>query len=169
MFNILKLARELIDPGIAKLRRSLADAISALVLLVVAALIGTLGLALLLYGGYQSLLPVMEPWMAGAAVAFTAIMVCLVILLLAQRRLANPGSSQSSSASGDEADDVAREIEEVKERGTRAGEELRRNVRPVDLALSAFIAGLVASKAFRERGRKERPPADRATRGNQEN
>ncbi|MDT8387373.1 MAG: phage holin family protein [Thiogranum sp.] len=163
MFNPSHLVSEFIATGTAKLRLSLYDFGSALVLLIIAASICLLGLVFLLYGIYQSLLlATLPPWMAGAIIALAALLVALLFLLLARRRLT--GTRRSPPTGSQPVADISGQITEATERGIRAGEQLSRSVKPVDLALSAFIAGLIASKARRDAGgrksrsRSGRPP-----------
>ncbi len=156
MFNPSHLVRELIATGTAKLRLSLYDFGSALVLLIIAASVCLLGLVFLLYGIYQSLLlATLPPWMAGGTIALAALLVALLFLLLARRRLA--GTRHPPPPASRLIAEMSEQLNEATERGIKAGEQLSRSVKPIDLALSAFIAGMIASKASRDaRGRKAR-------------
>ena len=153
------LARLIGDLGALGIERARAGVFSALVsvmLLAIAALLCVIGVAFLLAGAYASLAAFLPAWQAGGIVALAALLIASIVVLWAQRRgaAARAGAlqhRQTAAALRPHANPFpARELgpdaplREAAEQGFSAAARLARtSVRHTDLAIAAFIAGLV--------------------------
>lgn len=130
---------------VARLRASLVNAAFALLVLGIAALMSLIGVIFLLVGAYQSLAATLPAWQAGGLIAGAVLLIAGLLIYvnrrrMSTRRLPSPAASPISS--------VAKELRQTAERGITAGEMLAgKGMKPLDLALAAFIAGLMVSKS----------------------
>jgi len=154
VFKLAQLARGFVEAETVSLKLGLFRVGSALLLLVVAAVIFLTGAIFLLSGIYQSLLQYTSPWAAGGIITLASVLVAALLLFAARRQL-SIGRRPSGVASPALAE-VSEELRQATERGIRAGEELKRGLRPIDLVLSAFIAGMVVSRSARTSSRRGR-------------
>jgi hypothetical protein len=144
--KLTQLARGLVATEADRLKLGLFRVGSALLMLVVASVILLTGAIFLLSGIYQSLLQYTSPWAAGGIITLVSLIIAALLLLAARHRLS---IGRRPSVTPPPAAEAAEELRQATERGIRAGEELRRGVRPIDLVLTAFIAGMVASRSAR--------------------
>lgn len=156
MPNLTRLLNNTVAVEAARLRIRLFNAAASLLLLGVACLTALIGLVFLLVGMYQSLAEGLPAWQAGGLTALAVLIIAGVLLLVSRRwiigRPPPPAGATISS--------VARDLRQTAERGINAGEVLAgKGVKPFDLALVAFIAGLVLSKSVSTR--REPPPRQR--------
>jgi hypothetical protein len=145
--KLSQLVRELVATETARLRRGVFNVTIALLMLVIAAMIALAGAVFLLSGIYESLLQFMSPWKAGGIITLVTLLVATLLLLWARWRLSI--GRRRSTAPGTPLSGASEELRQASERGLRAGEELKHSLRPIDLVLSAFIAGLVLSRGTR--------------------
>lgn len=145
MPNLSRLLHDTVAVEVARLRASLFSAAFSLLLLGIAALISLIGVVFLLLGAYQSLAEALPAWQAGGLTAIALLLIAALLVLVNRRRISvsrlpPPVEPPLSS--------VARELRQTAERGITAGEMLAgKAIKPFDLALVAFIAGLIVSKS----------------------
>lgn len=152
MFRLAQLARGLVATEADRLKLGLFRMATALLMLAVAAVILLTGAIFLLSGIYQSLLQYTSPWAAGGIITLVSLLIAALLLFAARRRLSiRPRASALASPPDAEAVD---DLRQATERGIKAGEELRQGLRPIDLVLSAFIAGMVVSRSARTASRR---------------
>jgi hypothetical protein len=159
VLKLSQLAREIVATQSARLKLGLFNVGTALLLLATAAVISLVGAVFLLYGLYQTLLQFTPPWTAGGIITLLTLLVALILLFWARRRLSTgrvPAATAHPPAS-----EAAEEVRRATERGISAGETLRHNLRPIDLVLSAFIAGMVLSRGARPASPRDRRGRDR--------
>ncbi|HSG91052.1 MAG TPA: phage holin family protein [Pseudomonadales bacterium] len=133
----------------------MADTAWGMLLCVIGVLVGLLGVAFFLFGAYDSLILTLPPWQAGGLVAVAALLLGWLILAVGRRQMAGRRAAPSSRDADEAA--IAAEIRRAVEQGIGAGERLSGSgPSAVDLALAAFVAGLVASRGIG--GRK--PPSE---------
>ena len=137
----------------ARLKLVLFRVGTALLMLAVAAVILLIGAGFLLSGIYQSLLQYTSPWAAGGIITLVSLLIAALLLFAARRRLLSSGR-RPSAAPASPAEEAAEELRQATERGVRTGEEINRGLRPIDLLLSAFIAGMVVSRSARKPSRR---------------
>lgn len=140
-----------------KVRQQVRAAARSALLIGIAAVLLLCGVLVLLLGFYQSLALYMPHWQAGGLVALGILLVCFVLLALANLtgRRGAPGTRPNRAAGAQRmglSDDPAAEL------GSAAGaaaEEALRNLKPsaVDMTVAAFVAGLLASRASRSEKR----------------
>jgi Kef-type K+ transport system membrane component KefB len=147
VLKLAQLAREIVATETARLRLGVFNVAIALLMLVIAAMISLAGGVFLLSGIYQSLLQVMPPWEAGGIITLLTLLVAALLLLWARRWL--PVGRRSPAAANPPTSEVSEELRQAAARGIKAGEELKRSLGPIDLVLSAFIAGMVVSRSTR--------------------
>lgn len=140
-----------------RLKAQLRAAIASLVLMVVAAVLLLVGLVFALAGIYASLSEVMPSWQAGGLVALGAVAVCLVLVALARRRGRPPRREPPPPTRRPSAEDLEATAELGAAASTAARDFVNRH-RPslLQLALAAFVVGMVASRRPPRRGRGDR-------------
>jgi hypothetical protein len=158
VLTLVQLAREKVATQADRLKLGLYNAGTALLMLVVAALISLIGAVFLLSGMYQSLSRVIPAWAAGGIITLVTLLVAALLLYGARRRLSI--GRRPSAAANPAVADVADELRQATERGIKAGEELKRGLRPIDLVLSAFIAGMVVSRSIRASSQRRKTNSD---------
>ncbi|MGB7932642.1 MAG: hypothetical protein WCH04_10545 [Gammaproteobacteria bacterium] len=151
MFKLAQLARGLAATETARLKLGLFRVGTALLMMAVAAMTLLIGTGFLLSGIYQSLLEYTSPWASGGITTLVSLLIAALLLFAVRRRL-SPGRQPSAVASPPAAE-AAEELRQATERGIRTGEEIKRGLRPIDLVLSAFIAGMVVSRSARKPSR----------------
>jgi type VI protein secretion system component VasK len=152
VFRLAQLARGLVATEADRLKLGLFRMATALLMLAVAAVVLLTGAIFLLSGIYQSLLQYTSPWAAGGIITLVSLLIAALLLFAARRRLSiRPRASAATSPPDAETVD---ELREATERGIKAGEELKQGLRPIDLLLSAFIAGMVVSRSARTPSRR---------------
>ena len=150
MFKLAQLARGLAASETVRLKLGLYRVGTALLMLAVAAVILLIGVGFLLSGVYQSLLQYTPPLAAGGIITLISLLIAALFLLAARRRLSiGRRASAGPAPLAEEAAEATQELRQATDRGIRAGEELKRSLRPIDLMLSAFIAGMVVSRSTR--------------------
>jgi type VI protein secretion system component VasK len=147
VFKLAQLARGMVASETARLKLGLFRVGTALLMLTVAAVILLIGASFLLSGIYQSLLQYTSPWAAGGIITLVSLLIAALLLFAARRRLSV--GRRPSAVSSPPAAEAAEELRQATERGIRAGEEIKRGLRPIDLVLSAFIAGMIVSRSAR--------------------
>jgi len=158
VLRLAQLARGLVATEADKLKLGLFRMATALLMLVVAAVVLLSGAIFLLSGIYQSLLQYTSPWAAGGIITLVSMLIAALLLFAARRRLSiRPRASAATSPPDTEAVD---ELRQATERGIKAGENLKQGLRPIDLVLSAFIAGMVVSRSARTPSRRGRTRED---------
>jgi type VI protein secretion system component VasK len=159
MPRLAQLAREVAASEAARLKLRLFNVGTALLLLAVATMISLVGAVFLLYGLYQTLLLFTPPWAAGGIITLLTLFIAVILMFWARRRL-SIGRVPTATASPP-ASEAAEEVRRATDRGISAGETLRHNLRPIDLVLSAFIAGMVLSRGARPASQRDRTGRDR--------
>lgn len=155
MRNLIQLFRDTIVAEFARLRLGLFSIAASLILLAVAGGICLIGSAFLLYGVFDSLSRLMPTWMAGGLIALGVIVIAMLLAYWGRQRLVvrslSPPLADATSTP------AAEQMRKVAESGINAGEMLKRSgLRPGDLAIAAFIAGLVMSRSTRERHKAQK-------------
>ena len=153
MFRLAQLARGLVATEADRLKLGLFRIATALLRLAIAAVVLLTGAIFLLSGIYQSLLQYTSPWAAGGIITLVSLLIAALLLFTARRRLSSIRPRSSAAASPPDAK-AADELRQATERGIKAGEELKQGLRPFDLLLSAFIAGMVVSRSARRPSRR---------------
>ena len=152
MLKLAQLARGLAAAEADRLKLGLFRVGTALLMLAVATVILLTGAIFLLSGIYQSLLQYTSPWAAGGIITLVSLLIAALLLFAARRRLSI--GRRPSVAASPPAAEAAEELRQATERGIKAGEELKLGLRPIDLMLSAFIAGMVVSRSARTPSRR---------------
>jgi type VI protein secretion system component VasK len=158
VLKLAQLARELVATETARLRLGLFRVASALLMLSVAAVILLIGTVFLLSGIYQSLVKVTSAWQAGGIITLVTLVVAAGLAFWARRRLSV--GRRPPAADRPPVSEVAEQFRQATERGINAGEELKRGLRPIDLALSAFIAGMIVSRSSRAASQRRKGKDD---------
>ena len=155
MPKLAQFARGFVAAEADKLKLGLFRVGTALLMLTVAAVILLTGAVFLLSGIYQSLLQYISPWAAGGIITVVSLLIAALLLIAARRRLSSGSSGQRAPPAASPADAEAVDaLRLATERGLKAGEELKKGLRPFDLVLSAFIAGMVVSRSVRTSSRR---------------
>ncbi len=147
MLRLAQLARGLVATEADRLKLGLFRVGSALLMLAIAAVILLTGVVFLLFGIYQSLLQYTSPWAAGGIITLASLLIAALLLFAARRQLSI--GRRASGVVSPALAEASEELRQATERGIRAGEEIKRGLRPIDLVLSAFIAGMVVSRSVR--------------------
>ena len=155
MFDVGQLLREAASTEAARLRASLGRLATSVMLAMVAGLVAIIGVVFLLVGAYQSLNHTLPPWQAGGLVA-VALRPVIALLLAGRLALRSRGDSRQRRQHSGEG------LRAAAGQGRRAGEAMRHaGLRPVDLMLAAFVAGLATARSRRSRSRSRADDAAR--------
>lgn len=143
-----------------RVKAQVRGAVRSLVLSVIAAVFLLIGVVFVLTGAYATLSDLMPAWQAGGLVGLGALVICLLLLALANRRGAagrsrRPGRGLPRSVSRPSAEDLEATADMGAAASTAAREFVRQH-RPTgfELTLAAFVVGLVASRGSRRRPRE---------------
>lgn len=162
MANLSRLLHETITAEAARLRVNLFNAAWSLLLLGIAVVLALIGMTLFSVGIYRSLAEVLPEWLAGGVTAVVVLIMAGFFFFLSRQRMLPsrraPPPLQSTISS------VAKDLKQTADRGIAAGETLSgKGMRPVDLALAAFVAGLIVSRRLGPRRQTQQPRSNTAT------
>ncbi|MFU8817258.1 MAG: hypothetical protein ACNA7W_18065 [Pseudomonadales bacterium] len=166
--SLLSVVRDSAASEVDRVKRQVRAAVRAAVLLLVAAVVLMVSLVFVMLGAYESMAEELPRWQAGALVGLGAVVFCLLLLALAKlgggrrasRSSRRAAQARAEAASSSRSEDIQAAVELGAAASAAAGGAARdfmRRHRPsaLDLAVSAFVVGLVASRATRPK-----PPAE---------
>lgn len=166
--SLLSIVRDSAAAEVDRVKRQVRAAVRAGVRMSIAAIVLLVSLVFVMLGAYESLALELPRWQAGALVALGAVVFSVLLLALgsmggrrSQRRERAVQARGRVPASRN--DDLQTAVEMGAAASAAAGGAARdflRSHRPsfLDLAVSAFVAGLVASRATRRKQPREPAP-----------
>jgi cytochrome c biogenesis protein CcdA len=164
--SLLSIVRDSAASQVDQVKRQVRAAVRTAVLMSIAAIVLMVSLVFVMLGAYESMALQLPRWQAGALVGLGAVVFSLLLVALAsiggrrsQRR--ERAARARGRAVANRNEDLQAAVEMGAAASAAAGGAARdflRSHRPslVDLAVSAFVAGLVASRATRRKQRRER-------------